>query len=49
MPLGNNIYEFPSLVGEPFYGMPGLVADSLPDKFGNAVIELKSAQTSRGK
>lgn len=39
MPLGKNIYEFPSLVGEPFYGMPGLVADSLPDRFGNAVIE----------
>ena len=39
MPLGRNIYEFPSLVGEPFYGMPGLVADSLPDRFGNAVIE----------
>lgn len=39
MPLNRNIYEFPSLRGEPFYGMPGLVADSLPDKFGNAVIE----------
>ncbi len=39
MPLGRNIYEFPSLTDEPFYGMPGLVADSLPDKFGNAVIE----------
>lgn len=39
MPLGRNIYEFPSLTGEPFYGMPGLVADSLPDRFGNAVIE----------
>ncbi len=39
MPLGRNIYEFPSLAGEPFYGMPGLVADSLPDRFGNAVIE----------
>lgn len=39
MPLARNIYEFPGLVGEPFYGMPGLVADSLPDKFGNAVIE----------
>lgn len=23
MPLGKNIYEFPSLVGEPFFGMPG--------------------------
>ena len=39
MPLGRNLFEFPSLVGEPFYGMPGLVADSLPDRFGNAVIE----------
>jgi serine/threonine-protein kinase HipA len=29
----------PTLAGEPFYGMPGLVADSLPDRFGNAVIE----------
>ena len=39
MPLGGNIYEFPLLSGEPFYGMPGLVADSLPDTFGNKVIE----------
>ena len=39
MPLAGNIYEFPTLSGEPFYGMPGLVADSLPDTFGNAVIE----------
>ena len=38
MPLGNNLYEFPTLAGDTFYGMPGLVADSLPDKFGNAVI-----------
>lgn len=39
MPLSNNLYEFPALVSEPFYGLPGLVADSLPDRFGNAVIE----------
>ena len=39
MPLGRNVYEFPALAGDPFYGMPGLVADSLPDRFGNAVIE----------
>lgn len=39
MPLGKKVYEFPGLAGEPFYGMPGLVADSLPDRFGNAVIE----------
>ena len=39
MPLGKNIYEFHMLSGEPFYGMPGLVVDSLPDDFGNKVIE----------
>ena len=39
MPLSNVIYEFPMLSGAPFYGMPGLVADSLPDDFGNRVIE----------
>ena len=39
MPLSNNIYEFPTLSGEPFFGMPGLVVDSLPDTFGNKVIE----------
>lgn len=38
MPLSRRVYEFPNLVGETFRGMPGLVADSLPDKFGNAVI-----------
>lgn len=39
MPLSDIVYEFPSLSGEPFLGMPGLVADSLPDTFGNKVIE----------
>ena len=38
MPLSNAVYEFPLLAGEPFFGMPGLVADSLPDDFGNKVI-----------
>lgn len=39
MPLSKAIYEFPALSGEPFWGLPGLVADSLPDRFGNTVIE----------
>ena len=39
MPLSNIVYEFPLLSGEPFFGMPGLVVDSLPDTFGNKVIE----------
>lgn len=38
MPLSNRVYEFPGLVGDAFHGVPGMLADSLPDKFGNAVI-----------
>ena len=39
MPLSNRVYEFPELVIPAFKGVPGLLADSLPDKFGNAVID----------
>ena len=39
MPLASNVYEFPDLADGAFHGLTGLVADSLPDKFGNAVIE----------
>ncbi|MBE5958419.1 MAG: type II toxin-antitoxin system HipA family toxin [Lachnospiraceae bacterium] len=39
MPLSNRVYEFPTLAGDAFHGVPGMLADSLPDKFGNAVIE----------
>ena len=39
MMLSNRIYEFPGLAGTSFHGAPGLIADSLPDRFGNAVIE----------
>lgn len=39
MPLDKNVYEFPTLVGDTFHGMPGLVTESLPDRFGNVVIE----------
>lgn len=38
MPLSNQTYVFPSLSEETFKGLPGMVADSLPDKFGNIVI-----------
>ncbi|MDR0876810.1 MAG: type II toxin-antitoxin system HipA family toxin [Treponema sp.] len=38
MPLGETIYRFPQLPLESFHGLPGLLADSLPDKFGNALI-----------
>ncbi|MCQ2463749.1 MAG: type II toxin-antitoxin system HipA family toxin, partial [Clostridia bacterium] len=38
MPLSNATYSFPTLSEATFHGLPGLVADSLPDKFGTAVI-----------
>lgn len=39
MPLSHRVYRFPELARETFHGLPGLLADSLPDKFGNAVID----------
>lgn len=39
MPLGDRIYRFPLLSRTSFQGLPGLLADSLPDDFGNAVID----------
>lgn len=38
MPLSTATYSFPALREETFHGLPGMVADSLPDKFGNIVI-----------
>ena len=38
MPLSSTTYSFPSLNEETYKGLPGLLADSLPDKFGNIVI-----------
>lgn len=39
MPAINRTYQFPDLMRTSFKGVPGLIADSLPDKFGNAVID----------
>jgi serine/threonine-protein kinase HipA len=39
MPLSNDVYRFPALPQGTFYGLPGLLADSLPDRFGNALID----------
>jgi serine/threonine-protein kinase HipA len=39
MPLRRDPYAFPGLAKESFRGLPGLLADSLPDKFGNALID----------
>ena len=37
MPISGRVYEFPG-IADSFHGVPGMIADSLPDKFGNAVI-----------
>ncbi len=39
MPLADRVYRFPQLALPSFHGLPGLLADSLPDKFGNALID----------
>ena len=39
MPLSRAVYRFPALPAASFHGLPGLLADSLPDKFGNALID----------
>ncbi|MBR0092048.1 MAG: type II toxin-antitoxin system HipA family toxin [Lachnospiraceae bacterium] len=46
MPLSSRVYSFPDL-GSAFHGVPGMIADSLPDRFGNAVI--RSWLASQGK
>jgi serine/threonine-protein kinase HipA len=47
MPLGSRIYTFPLLPRASFQGLPGLLADSLPDKFGNALIDAWLATQGR--
>ena len=36
---GNMIWSFPGLPKQTYHGLPGLLADSLPDKFGNELID----------
>lgn len=48
MPLaGSRIYRFPSLSEESFDGLPGMLADSLPDRYGNALIDAWLATLDR--
>ncbi len=39
MPLASRPYTFRSLALESFHGLPGLLADSLPDRYGHALID----------
>lgn len=47
MPLSNRIFSFPALPRDTFRGLPGLLADSLPDDFGNALIDAWLAKGGR--
>ena|SRR6056297_3434552 len=47
MPLSRQVYRFPGLSRETFLGLPGLLSDSLPDKFGNALINAWLASEGR--
>ena len=50
MPLNEDqIYSFPMLGRETFKGLPGLLADSLPDAFGNKLIDAWLAREGRNK
>lgn len=47
MPLARRVYTFPVLGRETFHGLPGLLADSLPDRFGNVLIDAWLATQGR--
>ena len=47
MPLAEFPYEFPALARDTFKGLPGLLVDSLPDRYGNALIDAWLARQGR--
>ena len=47
MPLREAPYEFGTLSKNSFKGLPGLVSDSLPDHYGNALIDAWLAAQGR--
>ena len=47
MPLSRRVYRFAELSRPTFHGLPGLLADSLPDRFGNALIDAWLATQGR--
>ena len=47
MPLSRRVYSFTGLNRETFKGLPGMLADSLPDDFGNAVLNAWAASQGR--
>ena len=44
---GTSVFQFPGLAQETFYGLPGMLADSLPDRYGNKIIDAWLARQGR--
>ncbi|GHT77834.1 toxin HipA [Actinomycetota bacterium] len=44
LPLRPGAFTFPALVGGTWHGLPAAIADALPDRFGNSLIEAKMAE-----
>lgn len=47
MPVTERVYRFPGLSHETFRGLPGMLADALPDAYGNALIDAWLARQGR--
>lgn len=45
--IGTAKFEFPTLPKDTFRGLPGMLADALPDKFGNSIIDAWLARQGR--
>jgi len=45
--MGKRIYSFPNLNPDTFKKLPGMLSDSLPDKFGNTLIDLWLSRNGR--
>ena len=49
MPLRPGLFSFPELNRETYRGLPGLLADALPDRFGNRIIDAWLARQGRSE
>ncbi len=47
MPLQGGVFSFPDLPRRSFHGLPGMLADALPDKYGNILIDAWLATQGR--
>lgn len=46
---GDHLFSFPALQKDTFQGLPGMLADSLPDKYGSAMIDVWLADHGRAR